>query len=393
LAGAILVTVFIYRIITRWNQGYLRLLSLPICAAIILIIFIDINPYLYKIDTKSYTEIQTEIEVLPSQKEVFENGRIFWSWMPGSESNYFSMLNNLSITSGWNPEGSSHFRTLLLHNIAIPGGYSDYVVKNLLQWNTRYVFLDHAHSELTESLISNGFELIKDDKTKAVLFNSIPSSYFMRQERNAIAIGRASPGLIMTFPWLVQGYSSYLEDYSEKYLSRFSLIYLVEPEVRSFNKFEEILGKLAGEGKTVIVEMGRAENWPVLGIVPYWETIVSGAEILPINDSPFEQRFILDADPKGRASALGNLDEVWMEVKMGEKHLPALGYKYSGGNRVYFLGLALSQQLESSLKWSRGVNAKSSSGDDIKDLLEQLMDLAEPHKSIVPAAFPVKESE
>ncbi|MFZ2537330.1 MAG: hypothetical protein WAX04_00295, partial [Oscillospiraceae bacterium] len=63
------------------------------------------------------------------------------------------------------------------------------------------------------------------------------------------------------------------------------------------------------------------------------------------------------------------------------RKIPAIGYKEVKGHKVYFIGLALGQQLN------------SSQGKEIKKILEQVMDLAHPNKRIVPTPFPVSKEE
>lgn len=298
-----------------------------------------------------------------------------------SEITFFPVIRALNITDGWNVEGTPHNRAIWQHNIAIPAQCGDYVVRNLLQWNTRSLFINKDYMQLKEGLIKAGFQVIKEDREKAVLFNPSPSSYFMRLERNALAIGKASPGLVMNYPWMVQGRSAFLEDYLPEELAHFKLVYLTEPQVRDFRRFEEIVAGLAKSGKTVIIEPGREETWPFFGTNPYWEKILSGSKLVPVKGSPYPHKEIpLEPDPSGQAPAMGNMDGIWMELVTGDKRVPVIGYKSVGGGRVYFVGLALGQQLQ------------TGPGREIRALLEQLMDLARPHKGIVPAPFPVSNA-
>jgi len=285
------------------------------------------------------------------------------------------------MTDGWNIEGSPHNRAIWQHNIAIARDCPDYVVRNLLLWNTRSVFISNQYNRVLESLKNAGFLAVAKDNEKAILFNPTPSSYFMLPERNALAIGLAAQGLVMSFPWLIQGRSPCLEDYCPEDLARFRLIYLVEPQVRDFGRFKEMVAGLAGAGKKVIVEMGRAKTWPLFDTIPYWEKIMPGATLVPTKDSLFTGNISLDADPNGQAPAMGNLDGVWLEMINDATRAPVIGYKNVEGNKVYFVGLALGQQLN------------SSHGREIRTFLEQLMDIARPYKNIVPNMFPVSDAQ
>jgi len=199
----------------------------------------------------------------------------------------------------------------------------------------------------------------------------------MRQNKSGIVLGKASLGVIEYFPWLAWGQSPVLEEYPKDLLDSFQLIYIIEPEVRNFNRFQDIIAGLAAAGKTVIIEMGLAETWPVFGTNLYWDKIFPGAALVATPGSPFAKSVSLDPDPGGQAPVMGNLDGVWLEMRAGDLRAPAVGFKYINGSRVYFVGLAMGQMLN------------SSHGREIRAILEQLMDLARPNKNYVPAPFPV----
>lgn len=383
---AILGSVFVHQVIKSWNHGYWRILGFMVIIISTAIILKDINPRLTKPIIESYVSLQDDLDIIPSKTNSFDNGRFTWVWPPNSSSAYFPMLNGFNMADGWNIEGTPHNRTIWQHNVAVPGGCTDYVIKNLLQWNVRSLFVDKRYartqdvSSLKDALTDNGFKVLAEND-KYILHNPLASSYFMHQERNALVIGRAASEPGMYFPWLVHGYSAYLEDYPYEYLTRFKLIYLIEPDVRDFTTFDNMIKDLAGKGTICIIEMGRSEIWSICDVTPYWERIGVDSVLIPSGDSPYTEQVPLDADLSGRAAAMGNLDCVWLEMISGSKHIPALGYKNVNGNKVYFVGLSLGQQLN------------SSHGKAIRKILEQLMDTAKPHKSITPAPFPVSKAE
>jgi len=381
LAAAILDVYVLNELLSRAKSSFIRrTIYIMSSGIIILILVIDINPRAMVSYTDQFAEYRQELELVSVSKNAFEQGRFSWLYPYSSQVAYFPMNKGLNMTDGWSIEGTPHNRAIWQHNIAIAANCNDYIVRNLLFWNTRSAIIDNRWEKLIEGLQERGFRVVKEDNKKTILFNPTPSSYFLRQERDALVIGKTAINLEMNFPWMVRGYSPCLQDYSPGYLARFKLIYLAEPEVQDFDKFQNVVANLAGAGKMVIIEMGRAEVWPVCNTYPYWEKILSGSRLIPTDDSPIKKEIALDADPNGQAAAIGNLDEVWMEVQAGEKRIPALGYKNINGKPVYFVGMALGQQLT------------SGHGNEIKDLLEQLMDRAEPFKNIVPTAFPIEES-
>jgi len=394
LAAAILFACFLKEIVTRYQSiNYIyKVVYLMLISFITVLLVVDINPRMMMTRTLSFTEIQQELNQISDSTNSFEQGRLAALCQVPSYIWYFPVIAGFNMTYGYNSQGTPHIYTMKQNNIAIPSGCPDYVVKNLLNWNTRYVYISHEYAQLRDDLIQHGFRKIKKDAQKTILINSTPSSYFMRQERNAIAIGLAAPPLVITFPWLIQGESASLEDYSLQDLDKFRLIYLIEPDVKDFLKFQKMVIDLVDSGKTVVVSMGNSKVWPLAGVNPYWETVPSDSNLIPTDSSPFKQRISMESDPYGQAPAIGNLDGVWMEMDAGNKRVPAIGYKNINGHRLYFVGLNLEWQLNAATRWARGYQADVGHSKEVASLLEQIMDIAQPNKNIVPAVFPVSNA-
>jgi len=381
--AATILSMFVLKEITnriKSSDNYLKLVLAVGLSAISFLVVLDINPQAIPVKTDYYLNLQKKLEIIAQNRSSFAQGRFTWVFPTNSEITYFPMRYGLNMADGWNIEGTPHNRTIWQHNIAIPNGCYDYVVRNLLYWNVRSAFISKQYAGVEGGLLEHGFKIIGSDSEKNILYSPVPSSYFLQQKRNALVIGKAAINLEMHFPWFIRGYSASLEDYPLDYLNRFKLVYIIDPEVKDFNKFQNVIADLAGAGKMVIIEMGRSEIWPVDDVYHYWEKILPGSKLVPVGSSPFLKEISLDPDPQGQVPAVGNLDEVWMEMQVGERRIPVLGYKSINGNPVYFVGLALGQQLASEY------------GGEIKVLLEQLMDQVEPYKSIRPVAFPVEEA-
>jgi hypothetical protein len=71
--------------------------------------------------------------------------------------------------------------------------------------------------------------------------------YASRKKRNCYWSGSAQTG--DEFSMVCSGKSASLEDYTQSYLQPFNLIYLIEPEVKDFGKFQNSVSKLADSGK------------------------------------------------------------------------------------------------------------------------------------------------
>lgn len=375
--AAIISAYFIWLCQKHWNQGYQRLLCIIIIAVSMIFVLIDYNPRQISFTNDYCLKQKRDLDLIPAEKNPCKNGRFAWVMPVNSDTTYFPLLKNLYMTDGWNIEGTPHNQAIWQHNIANSNDCNDYIIRNLLFWNTRSAYISNNYTKLTDALIKQGFQSLEQDAEKSILFNPSPPSYYLKQDRDALVIGKRAIDLEMHFPWMLRGYSPCLEDFSPEYLAPFNLIYLIEPEVRDIDNFQKSVAKLATDGKMVIVSMGREKLWPLLDVFPYWENIEARTSLQLGSNAPFTGAAWLEADPLGQLPALGNLDELWAKVQNGDKVLPAIGYKWINGHKVYFVGLALDQQLN------------SPEGKKIALLLEQLMDLAQPHKSIVPQPFPV----
>jgi|GEM_PF-1785856 len=389
--AAVILNVFLLKdLFSRFRSSKIlgKTFYLVLIACITILLVIDINPRMaLNRNPDSFAKVRAGLEQISVSANPFEQGRFsplgaFPSWYY-----YFAMVNGLNSTHG-NSTSSPYSITNVQYNIAVSSQCPDYIVKNLLNWNTRYVYLNGEYEPLRDDLLQHGF-YEKKDTQDVTLISPTPSSYFMRQQRDSIAIGLAAAPLVVTFPWLVQGESATLENYMPQYLDKFKLIYLIEPDVKDFKKFQQMVFDLLDAGKTVVVSMGNSKVWPLAGIIPYWENIPSDSKLMPTDGSPFKQQISLDPDPYGQTPAMGNLDVIWMQMEAGTKHVPAIGYKNVNGHRLYFVGLSLDKQLNATARWSRGYQADISHSKEIASLFEQIMDISQPNKNIVPEPFPV----
>ncbi len=337
----------------------------------------DLNPFAIGMATDPYLSLQKSLDVVSPAEKSFDRGRFTWITPAGSEMTYFPMIHSLNIAEGWNIEGTLHNRAIWQHNIAIAVQQDDYVIDNLLQWNVRSLFVDEDYPQLVTALKAHGFREVSRNGITVTLVSLRPSTYFMKADRDGVAIGAAARNLVMYFPWLIEGRSPTLEDYADADLAGFRLIYLAEPKVRNPQAFEAALRKLALAGKTVIVEYGRSRIWSVLGTYAYWDKITQGI-LEPVPGSPFKATVPLQPDPLGQSPVVAGLDGVWYEAEIEDSALrPGVGYKTVENGRVFFVNDALSQSLGSPY------------GSPIKEALGTLMDLVSPNKELAPAPFPI----
>lgn len=393
LLATLLCTILISQIIKKGNTSFKKVIAYALVTVIIVIIMLDENPRYAEMQTLSYKNVTSAFEKLPSKHHPFEQGRFGAVCPMGTESTYFPIIYGWNTTIGWNLEGSIHTYTLLRDNVALVCDHSDYTIKNLLHWNTRAVVIGHQYPDLRSKIEHYGFKEIARGVGNSLYYSQAPSNYFMRSNWDAIVIGRSAPGLEINYPWMVEGHSDYLEDYPSAYLDIFKLVYLVDPQIRDYNKFQEMIQQLSSHGHLVVIEMGRLETRPLLDVYPYLISVEPGSKLITTPKSPFQQQLLLPPNFFSQVAVMGNLDGVLMEMEGSGQKAPAIGYKNIGGHKVYFVGMALSQQLESAIKWEEGIEARSSIDRETSNLLEQLMNLAHLNKSIVPVSFPVQNAK
>lgn len=366
--------------LTRNATGKANARGQILACGLFIVMLLDINPFKTPITISSMDGIQSYTNQIQKPRSPFDLGRFGWVCAFNSEIAYFPFLQGLNMTDGWNIEGTPHCRSIWLHNIALSRGASDYVTRNLLRWNAQFVLINSRFEDLRTSLTMHGFDLISDHSSITFLRSSSESSYFMKADTDSLAIGVASPHVVMHFPWFVQGQSDYLEDYSDSMLSSYRLIYLAEPRVRSVHRFEQIVRNLVAHGKIVYIEWGRADALPIFGTLPVWYSAIEGTSLEPTSRLSSLSGVPLPPDPSGRVVLFDNLDEVlWNFVSKGQS-TPAIGYMNIDAGRLCFVGLALSQMLT------------TDGGLAAKPVLEAVLDLASPNKSFVPAPFDVLNS-
>ncbi|MHB8155978.1 MAG: 6-pyruvoyl-tetrahydropterin synthase-related protein [Desulfocucumaceae bacterium] len=194
LAMAILYAYIINRLVNVIKTGYRPILIAFLCIFMIIVTTYDVNPRLMRLSITDFRELRSDIDTIPVETGgPFNNGRFSWLFPLDSAITYLPLLKGLNMGDGWNIEGTPHNKTIWLHNIAIIEQCGEYVVKNLLQWNTRSVIVNKKYSSIIKNLQALGFQPIKEDQEKILLYNPQKSSYFLHDERNTIAIGRASP--------------------------------------------------------------------------------------------------------------------------------------------------------------------------------------------------------
>jgi uncharacterized membrane protein len=387
ISSTLLTTYVIVNIIKKIKAKYL---AYPIAILLIVIIFIDVNPKKWTLEIQNGATIEKLIESVPEKGKHFEKSRFTWVAPVNSNMTYFPLLYDFNMADGWNIEGTPHNHALWLHNTALSCDCDMYAVKNLMQWNAHSVLISRNYVNLKKAMEGIGYSEIDGFEGLILMHNPSKSSYFYKQNRDAIAIGKGIEGFSMSFPWVVAGESPNLDDYSEEELSPYKLIYFIEPDIKDLSAFEERVKQLSKQGKTIMIEMGRTEEWPILGVMPYDVTYDSSASLKPNKSTLTDIKYrYIPLTYSGQSCALSGLDTVYYTLKQKSDtgEYPAIGAKKVEGKNIYFVGMGLSQLLSPSVIRTLGLVAiqpeMSERDNDIKTLLELLMDNAKPSKKIL----------
>ena len=391
VSSAILTAYVIFSIFKKFKSKYMAYF---IVTVIMGIIFLDVNPKVYRYITEDCTEIKSLIESIPEEGQNYEKSRFTWVYPVNSNITYFPLIYRYNMSDGWNIEGTPHNRTLWLSNIAIATKNEEYIVKYLMQWNAHSALISKDYKGLIQAMKDEGYYELNKYEDSVLMHLPNKSSYFYKQERDALAIGKGIQGLSIAFPWIVAGTSPNIEDYSLEELSKYKLIYFAEPEIKNLASFEERIKQLAKQGKTIIIEMGRTERWPILGVMPYDVKYDSNAVLKAkeqdLSNDNFED---ISLNDNGQSCALSGLDNIYYTLiqKNETGEYPIVGTKKVEGENVYFVGLGMSQLLRPSIIRTMGMIADKpelvARDHNIERLLETIMDKAVPSKKIILDSF------
>lgn len=346
-------------------------------------------------------EIKNAIEAIPDKSNGFDKGRFSWIANVNSEISYLSYLYGFNSSNGWNIEGNKQSRFAANYNIALSSNCEQYVIKHLQNSNVRTILINKDYTRLVDDLTNTGFKNKAQIKDDVLLYNSKNSTYFMKNRRNAIIIGKEL-GINLNLPWLVEGKSPDLTDYTVEELNDYSIIYLCEPEINAYHlkKIETMIRTLAKLGKTVIIEQGRSQEWTILGVSPFDFTLKPNSVMKA--ESNVSSRYCdkLVINEQSQSTALYGLDNIYYRLHLQDSKidLPVVGSKKVEGGEVYFIGMSLSQMLYSSV-----INLTGIQPEDKKDVLLQrdksiesillsLIDKGNPYKSIEAEAFNMTNS-
>lgn len=397
VCAAVLCAYIVYTVSRIGRYKEIRaLMGLIVASAIML----GVNPlgnHSYTRDlNEMYKGIMTKIG---GEGGPFDKGRYSWLASVFSWESYFPVIHNFNTTDGWNIEGTPHNSAIWLHNIALVANREDYVIKNLLHWNVRSLLVDKNYEKLLRKLKEEqGFYEVDGYERFSILKSDSPSSYYFEDRRDTAVAGLGGDGMAITFPWVVRGTRQKLSLADIQELRRYKTIYFSQPDMDTrydVEKFEALVRQLVKEGKTVIVEAGSDQNFPVLGVSSY-DVEVDGDTVLHRNENAQFSCAVksLEFNEAHTSRAYIGLDLAYyiLDKKNSTLSSDIIGEKYIEEGKVYFVGMMLSQNLEASyiqrvgyvpeIQGDRGVLPQ-------KEILEAILEIGSPEKEFKPESFPV----
>lgn len=408
VTGAVLSAYLIYTILcaarksrkTSW-QTLATVVSFLIIGAVLFFM----NPYKINYFTLSNEIFYNMFAFNNNEGSAFEKGRYACIGVFESSETYFPISFDSNMTIGWNIEGTPHNRSIWNHNIAIPTGNFDYVAKDFAFWNVRALYAEKKYEQtIIDSSPALSFSVKSNRGDNIFLTSNAPSSYFLKDERNAIIIGIGSPGVAIEFPYLVKGYSDNLSDYTVEELKKFDLIYLCEPYVNNQQEkmiAEKLVEALIDNGKMVLIEPTNTNGHSLFGVTTLDVINEYNPQMQKQINTPIHTSLgaidVGEGMPYSRV--LFGLDEVYYKLvqNSGSLENDVIGAKKTGRGEVLFIGMHLSKFLKAVhvRNWGlqEGDDMYPECSDDVKALFEDIFSTYGVNKDFWPDPFPVEKAD
>jgi len=394
-----------YAIYMLWSFKNLKVINKIIVVVMLLSMLINMNPYKLTFGVTSSKSFDAMTKYLDTKSSAFDKGRYEWVGAVSCTETFFPLQYGFNTGDGWNIEGTPHNRTIWNFNIAFTIDEYDYVVKQLAYWNVRNLLLFQGYSGIRDKLASDmDFKEVPINRSAYSLYISDrPSSYFLKDSRNAIVIGKGILGIALTFPYITQGTEGSILDYSFEELSKYKTIYLCEPEITTItqkNMLEKLITQLVNNGANIIIESIPSRSFDIFGVHITDETIETTPTLELTEDCPWnlENTLALNNNRIGIARSIYGLDKVYANFvqKSGKMQNAVLGSKKVGKGNVVFLGAHLSQYLDAVNVRNYGIKegdtTVSQNSEIVKKLYEKIFDSLGVSKTFLPETFDVTSS-
>ena len=328
-------------------------------------ILVGMNPLERTYRTLTEEQFAGVAEHLTEEGDYFDKGRYTWFGEVDSSETYFPLQYGYQLSDGRNMEGTPHNYTIGNYNIAFSAKKYEYLQKELAFWNVRNVLCAAEYKEFGDFLIQNGFESLDVGREGYEFYvNQAPSCYYLKDNRNALLIDRQTGSMGMMFPYLIQGKSDSLTEYTFEELKRYAFIYICEPDLTTEtgkNKFEELVTKLVNAGIRVVIEPKASGRFDLFDVHVVDEAI-EDVPVLSVTEAcPYESltQGELSNTQIQIVRSLYGLDKTYAQFtqKNGTICNDVLGTKKVGNGEVLFVGAHMSQYLETVYLKNYGMDA------------------------------------
>ena len=180
----------------------------------------------------------------------------------------------VSSTSGWNPEGTPHSRSIGNINAALASEQHGYVLRTLALWDAGYAFIDgefQPHVSLARTMVEEGWRQVDlPFETTLVLYErpDAPGARILQNPLNIATIGEGGKAASVISPnvsdW--SGYTNVIEDQDIEYLSMMDGVLLFGAQSRNRNTSEDALRPLLEQGITVYEEVSTSAGTRLFGM-------------------------------------------------------------------------------------------------------------------------------
>ncbi len=398
-SGAILCSYLFYKIV--WYASFagriLKIVSFGICLALFFVAVGSMASYIETYQQKTDRDFnQTQIA---SEADVgsFDKGRYGFVASVDCSETYFPITYGFNITDGWNIEGSPHNQRIWNYSVALVSGNADYVAKSLAYENTRYLLVGKKQGTVVEALNKKyHFDFVTKRFDNTFYKSNDPSSYLLKDSRNALVIGQASAGVAIEFPFLVWENRQNILNCPLDELEQYRLVYLCEPTFNTLKEKKEIENKveeLVERGIIVIIEPVSIKNISLFDVVAANVKIEESPKIEVVDSSPFQKVQTINME-KGLEYGRGllGLDEVYYRLAQNDGRVvnDIVGAKKVGNGKVLFVGNHLSQYLKASYTRNLGMPVNEiypECSEPIKNLFLDIFDTYGVTKNYWPERF------
>lgn len=368
--------------------------GIAFCLVVSMIILL--NPYQYTYLAGSLSNDAS------NTAQWFDKGRQGTQGGFSSHEVYVNYMKNTSSFEGWNIEGTPHSDTIWKHIIAHSANASYFLIKNFAFWNVRNISLRDDTKELGSTLVE---QLHFSEVSDGEYISSLPSTYFLTDKRNSIVIGEGSVLVSIVFPYIIQGRSNRITDYSIEELSQYKFVYLYEIDVtteKDLEYMESLITQLVNKGVKVVLEPKITENFNMFGVHVSDVPLESMPTLLVEQACPWKLDSGIGLNNNGLVKSvrsLYGLDKTYasfLQKTDGNVKNSVLGIKKVGSGEVIFVGARLSNYLEAVYinAWGSDMlnNKVLEDSKKVETIYEKIFDSLGVNKNFLPEAFDVTSS-